>query len=315
MNIRCCRPCIRGLAAVAALLLLTACAPAISLVRSEFSIPLYRGTDAPQAERLSIELRSLMERIDVGALPANSDRVLHVEADHAFALQVVDEGVVERRLGLISEDAPSNFSYVGDTPVWSVGIHPLLPIALRVRSGAGDINLNLGRFDLIGVQIETIAGAARAVLPVAALPYPVSARSEAGSVNLVFMTGSTVDLTAETENGNINLNMATGASVNGSVTSISGAVEIDAAAHVNGSLRVRTSSGTILIDVTDSAPGLRVDIRQIGSGSISMPAFMNYQGGADEGSTQGIWESADYAAAGQRLSLIVETGSGTITVR
>lgn len=302
-------------AALLAVAALAACAPAISLVRSEFSIPMSRGEDVPDAERLIVEVRSLLEQIDVGALSVQSDRALSVEAEHAFPLQVVDEGGAERTLRLLSEDAPTNFSYVGDMPVWTVDVHPAFPIDLTARTGAGNINLNLGRFDVTAVHVETTGGDARAVLPDTGASYPVIMRSTQGTLSLVLMTHSTVEMVVTNDAGASRLNLATASTGNGVITSVSGAIELSAAAQVAGELRLRTASGSILIDVSDSAPALRVEVRQVGAGSISMPPFMNFQGGPDNDGPQGIWESADYAAAPLRLSLIVETESGAITIR
>ncbi len=298
-----------------ALLLVSACAPAVALVQTQFSIPLRNRDDAPLTERLTLELRSLLEQIAVSALPANSDRLLHVEAQHAFPLQVVDEGDIERTVRLISQDAPSNFSYVGDPPAWAVTLHPAFPVDLRVRSGAGDLDLTLAQFALIGLRAETSGGAIRAALPAADGPYPVNVRSVSGPITLTLMTRSAVELNAAVESGPVQLNMATASAVSGAIASASGAIAVTTAAQASGELRLRTESGSIVIDVTDSAPALRVEVRQIGTGSIAMPAFMNYENGPADQGRQGAWQSADYAAAERRLLLIVETQSGALTVR
>ncbi|MCS7071468.1 MAG: DUF4097 domain-containing protein, partial [Anaerolinea sp.] len=256
------------------LLAAAACAPAISLVRTQFSVPLRARDEAPPTEHLTLELRSLLERIAIEALPPESERILYMEADHAFPLQVVDEGDVERTLRLIAQDAPSNFSYVGEPPVWAVSLHPAFPVELRVRSGAGALDLDLAQFTLTALRAETTGGAIRAVLPAVDAPYPVTVRSKSGSVTLTLVARSAVDLDAATETGDIQLDLATAAAASGTITSDSGAIAVTTAIQASGELRLRTESGDIVIDAVDSAPALRVEVRQIGTGSIAMPSFM-----------------------------------------
>ncbi|MFN7036832.1 MAG: LiaI-LiaF-like domain-containing protein [Bellilinea sp.] len=92
----------------------------------------------------------------------------------------------------------------------------------------------------------------------------------------------------------------------------SGSLQITLPDKGNLTLRLEGSSGSIQILTGGEIP-LRLEIRDDGSGSVNLPAWLNRISGRDK---EGVWESASYSSAANPIVIICEDlGSGSFTIR
>ena len=92
----------------------------------------------------------------------------------------------------------------------------------------------------------------------------------------------------------------------------SGSLQISLPDEGNFTLRLEGKSGAIQIRTGGEIP-LRLEIRDDGSGSVNLPAWLNRISGRDK---EGIWESASYSSAANPIVIICEDlGSGSFTIR
>jgi len=288
------------------------CAPAVTLTQETFAAPL-ADTASPLGTTTgaTIEVRSLFETIIVGGLATSSDQIIDARVTYAFPIEFSVSGEGERTVQLRSTDAPGNFSYVGETPLWTVGLHPAPALTLTTRSGAGDQRLNLGQFALRSVDAAATAGSVQAVLPLnPAGIYPVSVTTTTGNATVTLMQGAAVAVTMETVSGALALTLAGETQADGELTSAEGAVSVTLTTGASGMLRLVSRSGAIRVDAADDAPGLRVEVTR--SGTVTLPPFMGRVSG--NGQT-GSWESMDYATADRRMTITIDAPGSSVIVR
>lgn len=68
--------------------------------------------------------------------------------------------------------------------------------------------------------------------------------------------------------------------------------------------------GDLLLDVADNAP-VRLSVES-GLGSVAVPSWLV---STDLGTDEQVWQSADFESAPRRISIVVESGLGNLTIR
>lgn len=299
--------------------LLTACAPAITLVTESYSAPLPAAqgafgsadTASMRIDGATLEVRSLFETLVIGALAAESDQLVEARVEHAFPITFETTEVAAVRL--VSADAPNSFSYVGERPVWTTSIHPAARWSLNTRSSAGDQRLNLGLLAIQSVSAATTAGNVLAVLPSVTDAYPVDMRTEEGNIDVTLLEAARTVLDLETLSGSIDVLLTTGSNADGTLTTQTGRITLRPTNSTGGTLAIQ-SGGSVVIDAgTARTPALRVEVAS--ASEVQMPDFMSRMDGSDEVLTAGVWETADYATAATRLTITINAGSGAVIVR
>jgi hypothetical protein len=144
---------------------------------------------------------------------------------------------------------------------------------------------------------------------------PLELRLDVGSgpveVDLggVQVTGLTID----GGSGPLDLTLPTGGNYVGRINGGSGPSEVMVPAGANATLEYDGGSGPLTVDVPDGL-AVRVEVRDEGSGSVSLPrGWETVREGDDD---EGEWQTAGFDAASVRFTLIVtDLGSGSVTVR
>jgi hypothetical protein len=179
-----------------------------------------------------------------------------------------------------------------DKESWNVGLTPRIRMDLAVNVGSGPARLELQQLDLNTLSLRGGSGSLEAELPAGLLRLPVSLHSGSGSARLATGGSGAVVLTADTGSGSVVVTQGKGSNLE---------VELSAG---SGGVRFEMPSGQ----------GLRVEVRDSGSGSVRLPSGLTEveRGEGD----RGVWESPGYASASNHLLLAVEgVGSGSIEVR
>jgi len=146
-----------------------------------------------------------------------------------------------------------------------------------------------------------------------AVPIDLTIDSSTGSQNLDLSGLNLTSFTMDASTGSCRLSLpASTAGYEGSIEASTGSLNVTLPANTNLTLHLDGSTGSLNFDLPAGA-ALRVEIRDSGPGSVNLPAGMTKLSGEDD--KEGVWESAGYANAAARITLIFDdlsTGSMNI---
>lgn len=186
------------------------------------------------------------------------------------------------------------FTWIGSSEQesWSIGLSPSLPLDLSVEGGSGSATLKLEGLELTAFRLDVGSGSVDIQLPASSGRYAATLESGSGSARLSMAAGASVSLGVDVGSGSVVLAQGDDSDLEATVRGGS------------GSLRVEVPAGQ----------GLRVEVRDSGSGSVRLPSGLTEleRGEGD----RGVWESPGYGAAAHKTLLVVEDmGSGSLEVR
>lgn len=148
------------------------------------------------------------------------------------------------------------------------------------------------------------------------IPIDLRVDSGSGSIAMDLTQLSLSALTLDSGSGSATIRLpASRESYSVDVNSGSGSVTVSLPADTSLTTRFDSGSGSINIQLPGNDIALRVEVQSGGSGSINLPNFVTrIQGDSDE--DEGVWESAGYASAQNKIEIILENvGSGSVNVR
>jgi DUF4097 and DUF4098 domain-containing protein YvlB len=197
----------------------------------------------------------------------------------------------DRRSILVKLDSGPSWGFVDfleeQQIVGQVGLTPDLPIELSVDVGGGNAELDLEGLNLSDLEVNSGSGSIDLIHPGSSLHADLGAGS--GSIDIVTLSGSELDLKAEVGSGRISLEIAEG---------------------VYGEVELQSGSGGITVYIPE---GVAVMVSgTTGSGSVNVPNdFDRVSGSGQITGDSGTWVSPDYPNADQQLVIEFTIGSGS----
>ena len=255
-----------------------------------FSEPLGAATSA------LVRLNLSSGPTEITALSDSAD-LIDAELNYTGEIDFEVSGDGEKAVSLGERDAGAAFFFdwfTGDDDErrWDIGLSPQVPLDLQVNGGSGSAELDLRALQLAGLDVDVGSGSVDGRLP--ALESRYDARVDGGS-------------------GSCRLDVADGAAAGLEIDVGSGSIDVSAGADVDLSVRVQGGSGSLSIDVPEDA-AVRLDVRDSGSGSVSVPSWLERTRSGDR--DEGTWETPGYASADHKIEIVIdELGSGSVQVR
>ncbi len=163
----------------------------------------------PTTEQLVMQLKGaesaeIAFQIGAGTLQMNSevppDQLLAGSFTGGVAYHATDQG--EGRV-LLTLRAPTNAPTEATTRLWSVGLNPDVPLAMRVESRTIAATLDLHEMKLTDIQVKAVAGQADITLPAAAGFTNVAVDAGAAEVVLRIPADVAASIDAGAANGNV----------------------------------------------------------------------------------------------------------------
>jgi hypothetical protein len=289
-----------GLGAVALVIALLLLAPSLGLdalgpsgelQTLTFSEPLGSATSA----RITLDLERYPTTIE--ALSA-SDLLIDAELDTYTDVKFSARGTREKSVSLEPvTDYGFDFDWTDWDTIgtqWEIGLSPDVPIDLMVDIGSGSATIDLMYLEISDLEVDGGSGSANLTLPESSSLYSANFDGGSGSFDIEFESGA--EVRAEMDVG-------------------SGSFDIVIGSSADLDMRIEGGSGSISIDVPGDV-GVRVVIRDRGSGSVRVPAsYLLVDDMGDDDRDTGIWETDGYSSAAHRIEITFDPGSGSFTLR
>ena len=257
-----------------------------------FSLPLNAATSARTRIDFSVG------KSTIKAL-TTSDNLIEADLTYVGEILLEASGEQEKVVHLSQQAAPGDWvrsaiGWIGSGQKlrWDVALTPNIPLNLDLHGGAGRSHLDLSALQLTGLNVSTGAGESTVLLP--AGQYSARYSGGVGQSNLTVPSGADVDLNISSGAGEVNLDIDSGASVKAKINGGVGQTNINLAADTAVRLEARTGIGSI-----------RTSSR-----------FSRVSGGSgdffDKG---GVWQTANYETAEQKIVIRFDGGVGELNVR
>jgi hypothetical protein len=223
----------------------------------------------------------------VGEMEFNvsGDSMKHIKLAQKSDFENIGESI-KRSIGFVVKGG-------GKELKWDVGLTKDLPIELKLDGGVGPSVVDLTDIQLRGLRIDGGVGEMTLTLPAASDLYHVDLDGGVGRTHLIVAKDAMVNLTIEGGVGGIHVTIHPEAHVNLKITGGVGETKVE----------VPTES-----EVSVTAGG--------GLGNVSVPARFTRLS-AEEGfmSRGGTWETPNYAAAENKITIEFSGGVGQLLVR
>jgi len=310
-----------GLVTVAAVVLLVALAPSLGWTKEsgallglemrteQFSEPL------GEASRARVELHLSRWPTTIQALRDSGD-LINATLDCTGAISFdASESAGRKTVSLSHRDAISNLwtSFGAGDYAWDIGLSPRVPLDLLVDVGSGPLSADLSHLDLLALELDGGSGPSEVTLPEPGHAYHLDIDVASGRVRLAFPDQVRVEGKIKGGSGPLEIEMGTNTETSLEIDGSSGPNAIFVGANSTVKLVLDGGSGSSAIDIPDGMP-LRVEVRDGGSGSLDLPSWVSRVSG-DEGEDEGVWETSDYAAAEDRVTITLNIGSGSVHLR
>jgi len=243
--------------------------------------------------------KSARVELDLGPLHTtvreldDSPNLIEAELDYAGEIRFSASGDAERRIALDEEGSnwrwPLNLD--GKRYKWEIGLAQDMPLDLYVDASSGSSELNLSRLTLKRFEMDASSGSATVDLPGG--EYSVAYDGSSGSVKFNAPAEADVEMNLSMSSGSVQVNVDEGADCDLRLT--------------------HASSGSLIVRAPRDA-GLRVEVRHHSSGRVVTPQGLPKIKEGDHPS-EGVYESANYAGAAHRVTVLVEDmSSGSVTI-
>jgi len=295
------------------MLALSACQPVSTVANSPAAEAKQTTWETPLdgAASAALTIRSLVSAVRIAPLDTGSPLLVHAELGYIGELTTAASGA-EARTVTIADQLPA-YSYNGPPLAFTIGLNRQSAVQLNVSSGSGAVELGLGAFTLGRLDVSAASGSITADLPAAPAPYPVTARTASGDMQLTLANGAAVQFeSVSTASGDIQITAGGGELSGAQVQSSSGDIRLYFTSALTASFRINTSSGDITVTAPASLP-VRLQVVSNARGAVTVPARMTQTQGA--GNT-GVWQTASFPESGPRLDITVtSTASGDVTIQ
>jgi len=151
------------------------------------------GEDLNDTRQATIDLRHNAGRLNVVALPSDSEQLVQAELDHPENTAIYKDvqrngGTTEVRL---RDPDKADFPFVPNTYShdWTVALSPRVPLDLRVESGASAMDLDLSNLQVASLDIKTGAAGVKVTLPQAAGRTTASIHAGAAGIDVTVPEG------------------------------------------------------------------------------------------------------------------------------
>jgi len=177
---------------------------------------------------------------------------------------------------------------------WEIGLSPDVPMDLFVDVGSGSAILDLIDLDLSALEVDGGSGSTTLTLPASASSYTANIDGGSGGFDIEIEDDAKIDFAIDVGSGSFNIVIGNSSNIE---------------AQIEG------GSGSLTINVPKNA-GVRVVIRDSGSGSVHMPGnYTLVDDLRDDDRDIGIWESEGYNDATHRVEITFDPGSGSFRLR
>jgi len=242
--------------------------------------------------------------------------LLDAEITHVGELELIDSGGRDRVLelrhprGLGPLNIPLNPAE-SQRLRWDIGLHRDVPLALHVNMGVGNTTFELSDLQIDQLDLNGGVGDASITLPGRAVALTLNGGT--GNSEITAASGANVTANLNAGVGDFTIELAD--DVSGSFDIERGVGKVMITAGRNNDLQIETGGGVgDLLLTVPAGTALRVEVRGGGLGDVSVPGSLRQIESREDGA--GTWESADYAGAARRITVIVrERGVGGVTVR
>ena len=270
---------------------LEALEPSGELQTLTFSEPLGSATSA----RITLDLERYPT--SVKALSA-SDLLIDAELDTYTDVNFSARGNREKSVSL---EHVSDYGFdldwidtIASDARWEIDLSPDVPIDLMIDVGSGSATIDLMYLEISDLEIDGGSGSTDLTLPESSSLYSANIDGGSGSFDIEFESGAEVRVEMDVGSGSFDIVIGSSADLD---------------------MRIDGGSGSVNIDVPGDV-GVRVVIRDRGSGSVSIPgSYLLVDDMGDDDRDTGIWETDGYINAAHRVEITFEPGSGSFNLR
>ncbi len=257
-----------------------------------FSLPMNAATSARTRIDFSVG-ESTIKALNT------SDNLIEADLTYVGEILLEASGDQEKVVQLSQQAAPGDWvrsaiGWIGSGQKlrWDVALTPSIPLNLDLHGGAGRSHFDLSALQLTGLNAST--GAGETTLLLAAGQYSARYSGGVGQSNLTVPGGADIDLNVSSGAGEINLDIGSGAAVKARINGGVGQTNINIAADAAVRLEARTGIGSI----------------------HTSPRFSRVSGSSgDFWDKGGVWQTANYETAEQKIVIRFDGGVGELNVR
>lgn len=251
-------------------------------------------------ETAVVRLDGVEGGITVEPLPADSANLFEADLAHTGEVDLATSGQTQREITLReSLDTGLEWWWFGSWLLgdfesrergWDVRLSRDVPLALTIGSASGSGRLNLDGLQLTGLTIDALSGGLELALGETRGRLPVVIDGVSGGMTIGVQGDADIDLRVGSASGSFTLNIADPANLSVNLDSVSGGVNID-----------MPEGAALRVAVSDMSGGL----------SVSVPGAALVGGDGDD---NGVWETENFQAAGRRIEIVIDSGSGGLNV-
>lgn len=319
-----------GVAAVGLMVVLAIVGPSLGWAGETnlFGMPLVLGRDVEvqhesfavpldNAESADVVLDLSFPQASIHALDGGSDNLVEADIDYIGDLTFDVSGGQNK-----SVTVRQQFAQVGIFPPpglnlrdmnWDIALNPDVPTDLRVDVGSGSADMDLADLTLTGLEIDGGSGSANVSMP-AGDAYNTSIDVGSGSFDVNLTDGANVEMDVNGGSGRFRFATGGDTAVQFAGDVASGGFEFHLTEGTNGRFELEGGSGSVQFQLPSDA-GVRVEVRDEGSGSVSLPGDLDQVDEGDDDPDTGVWESDNFDQADNQIEIIiVDMGSGSIVV-
>jgi hypothetical protein len=289
-----------GVVTIAIVVVLMAVGPGLGwggtteLKTETFSTPVGEATQA------QVEIGLSGNASSIHALPSATatDRpLIYATVTHRGTIEFTAKGTTDKKVTLTSASDWQWWQHLGgggETP-WDVGLDGNLPLTVVVRASSGSSTLDLSGLQLRALEMHASSGDSQISLPAA---VPQSAFRP--------------DIQLDSSSGRMDVQAPDAAAFGMSVQMSSGDTRVSLGNDASGDISFRGSSGSFSLTVR-SSQALRVEVKNISSGSVALPDTLTRVSGEGK---KGVWQTAGYDSAAYRVALVIESmSSGSVKIQ
>ncbi len=288
-----------GIITVAAIVVLMLIGPAAGWVGDESMTTETFSTPVGAATSAKVDLGLGPYEAQLQGLPASTaaDRpLLRARVTYRGTVEFSAQGESEKTVILESGGNRRWWQWLDDTAAapWDIGLDPGTPLDLTVEASSGSSRLDLTGLRVRAVSVDASSGDTLLILP----SDPVGAYRP------------TVGLKASS--GSLDLELPDGGAANVSVDTSSGDTQVSLGRDCSAAIDFRGSSGEFTVRM-QPGQAFRVEVKDISSGSVKLPAGVVVVEGGEDG--EGVWETPGYATAPFQTSIVIERmSSGNVYI-
>ena len=139
----------------------------------------------------------------------DANALMQADIGYFGTLNYVAGGTTERTITLTEDSGGSGFGFFNlfdlitnsEKLNWDVALNPAVPLDLEARGGTGSMRLQLGEFELRGLNVDSGTGSVTLALPSKGASYDGAVSTGTGSLNVTIPDGATVRLTVRIGTG------------------------------------------------------------------------------------------------------------------